>query len=113
MKDDLENKVDDSINPRSFKHRALSIWNDEYFDDARTKNLERRRLTHQQSRIFSVANIDVLDLPEIDTPVMKRPFTMKKCYILIPASFFDMCSTCLMYVALTMTSAASFQMIRG
>ena len=43
----------------------------------------------------------------------KKPFTISKCYLMLPASLCDMAGTSLMYVALTLTSAASFQMIRG
>jgi len=43
----------------------------------------------------------------------KKPFGIRQSYLMIPASFCDMCGTCLMYVSLTLTSAGSFQMMRG
>ena len=43
----------------------------------------------------------------------KKPFGLRQSYLMIPASFCDMCGTCLMYVSLTLTSAGSFQMMRG
>ena len=45
--------------------------------------------------------------------VGKKPFGIRQSYLMIPASFCDMCGTCLMYVSLTLTSAGSFQMMRG
>ena len=42
-----------------------------------------------------------------------KPFSMKKAYILLPAALCDMLGTSTMYVALTLTSASSFQMLRG
>ena len=42
-----------------------------------------------------------------------KPFSMKKAYLLLPAALCDMLGTSTMYVALTLTSASSFQMLRG
>lgn len=42
-----------------------------------------------------------------------KPFTLKHCFLLVPASCCDIIGTSVMYVALTFTSAASFQMLRG
>ena len=69
-----------------------------------------RKRSRTRSRTYS---IDVVNHPELIPVIEKTKFTAKHCYIMIPASFCDMCGTSLMYVALTLTSAASFQMIRG
>ena len=59
-------------------------------------------------------SIDIIDTADDEAPApAKKPFELKHCYLMIPASLCDMCGTSLMYTALTMTSAASFQMIRG
>ena len=76
-------------------------------DDADQKNDGRKR---SRSRTYS---IDVVNHPELVPEVEKKPFGLRQSYLMIPASFCDMCGTCLMYVSLTLTSAASFQMMRG
>ena len=48
-----------------------------------------------------------------DLAAEKKQFTAKQCYLLIPASLCDMAGTSIMYTALTLTSASSFQMLRG
>jgi len=47
-----------------------------------------------------------------DEPELK-PFSLAKAYLLLPAALCDMTGTSVMYVALTLTSASSFQMLRG
>jgi len=42
-----------------------------------------------------------------------KPFSLSKAYLLLPAALCDMTGTSVMYVALTLTSASSFQMLRG
>ena len=69
-----------------------------------------RKRSRTRSRTYS---IDVVNHPELVPVIEKKKFTIKQCYLMAPASFCDMCGTSLMYVALTLTSAASFQMIRG
>ena len=59
---------------------------------------------------FQDANIEkrlVADKPEL------KPFSLSKAYILFPAALFDMMGICVMYLALTFTSASSFQMLTG
>jgi len=63
-----------------------------------------------RSRTYSV---DVVNLPELDRVLEKKPFGFKQSYLMIPASLFDMCGTSLGYVSLTLTSATMFQMLRG
>ena len=43
----------------------------------------------------------------------KKDFPLKKCWLFIPAALCDMCGTSVMYVGLTLTSASTFQMLRG
>jgi len=76
-------------------------------DDADKKDDGRKR---SRSRTYS---IDVVNHPELVPVLEKKPFGLRQSYLMIPASFCDMCGTCLMYVSLTLTSAASFQMMRG
>jgi len=78
-------------------------------DDSEKEDPERKQ-SRSRSRTYSV---DVVNHPELVQFIKKKPFTIKQCYLLLPASLCDMCGTSLMYVALTLTSAASFQMIRG
>ena len=74
------------------------------------ENDSDRKRSRTRSRTYS---IDVVNHPELEPVIEKKKFTIKQCYLMAPASFCDMCGTSLMYVALTLTSAASFQMIRG
>ena len=74
------------------------------------ENDSDRKRSRTRSRTYS---IDIVNHPELVPVIEKKKFTIKQCYLMAPASFCDMCGTSLMYVALTLTSAASFQMIRG
>ena len=72
------------------------------------KESERKRT---RSRTYSV---DVINHPELaQEKEEKLPFGIRQSYLMAPASFCDMCGTCLMYVSLTLTSATMFQMLRG
>jgi len=76
-------------------------------EEAKEKIGERKR---SRSRTYSV---DVINHPELVPVLEKKPFGIKQSFLMIPASFCDMCGTCLMYVSLTLTSATMFQMLRG
>jgi len=86
---------------------AKQMEESEAKDDEDNKDGERKRT---RSRTYSV---DVINNPINAAQVGKKPFGIRQSYLMIPASFCDMCGTCLMYVSLTLTSAGSFQMMRG
>ena len=43
----------------------------------------------------------------------KKPFSLSKGYLLFPAMVLDMIGVCILVVALTLTSASSWQMLMG
>ena len=95
------NKQDDLIKNKDEESKPSS---------AEEGNDSDRKRSRTRSRTYA---IDVVNHPELVPVIEKKKFTIKQCYLMAPASFCDMCGTSLMYVALTLTSAASFQMIRG
>merc|ERR1712001_401684 len=74
---------------------AKQMEESEAKDDEDKKDGERK---WTRSRTYSV---DVINNPINAAQIGKKPFGIRQSYLMIPASFCDMCGTCLMYVSLT------------
>jgi len=109
-----KNKADDygfaQNDGNSGKMGVVNPEREEAYEKEQEDNKESER-KRTRSRTYSV---DVINHPELaQEKEEKLPFGIRQSYLMAPASFCDMCGTCLMYVSLTLTSATMFQMLRG